>query len=154
MGAKRARRKTGRDALAFVRRHGAVPLSARAAVPSLAEWVAGEAIAGSWWGHARGHEIYALASALEDSPDVLVCRALGGKRTFVHRRLWPALVRAAAKFPRAHLARVVEEHTARGRHEVREVAFPRWAPPDVRAAAKALALEDALAQLAAAKLLP
>ncbi|HEU4427431.1 MAG TPA: hypothetical protein VFT98_01650, partial [Myxococcota bacterium] len=143
MAAKGARAKTPRAALAFVRRHGAVLLSGRGAAPSLADWVAGEAIAGSWWGHARGHEIYALASALEKSPDVLVCRAVGGKRTLVHRRLWPALVRAAAEFPRAHLARVVEEHTARGRHDVREMAFPRWAPPDVRAAAKALALDEA-----------
>jgi hypothetical protein len=152
--APRARSTTPRAALAFVRRHGAVLLSARGDAPSLAEWVAGEPIAGSWWAHARGHEIYALANALADSPDVLVCRALGGKRTFVHRRLWPALVRAAARFPRAHLARVVEEHTARGRHEVRELAFPRWAPPDVRAVAKALALDEALAELARAKLAP
>jgi len=152
MAAKRAQAKTPRAALAYVRRHGAVLLSARGAAPSVAEWVAGEPISGSWWAHARGHEIYAIASALADSPDVLVCRAFAGKRTLVHRRLWPALVRAAAKFPRAHLARVVEEHTARGRHEVREQAFPLWAPPDVLSDAQALSLEDALAQLAAAKL--
>jgi len=152
--ARAQRGKTPRAALAFVRRHGAVLLSARGAAPSLAEWVAGEPITGSWWAHPRGHEIYALASALEVLPDVLVCRAIDGKRTLVHRRLWPALVRAATKFPSAQLARVVEEHTARGRHEVREVPFPSWTPPEVRAAAKSLTLEDALAQLAEAKLVP
>ena len=41
--------KTVREALAFVERHGAVLLSARGAAPSLAEWIAGEPIRGSWW---------------------------------------------------------------------------------------------------------
>jgi hypothetical protein len=155
MAAKRTRetaatRKTPRAALAFVRAHGVVLLSARGAAPSLADWVAREPIRGSWWAHPRGHEIYALANALGDSPDVLVCRLLAGKRTFVHRRLWPALIRAASRFPSERLGRVIEEHTARGRHEAREVPFPDWAPGDARAAASELRLEDALAQLAAA----
>ena len=157
MAARRARarktaaaRKTPRAALAFVRAHGAVLLSARGAAPALAEWVAGEPIRGSWWAHPRGHEIYALVNAVSDSPDVLVCRLLAGKRTFVHRRLWPALIRAASRFSSERLARVIEEHTARGRHETREVPFPDWAPRDARAAASGLRLEDALAQLAAA----
>ncbi|HEY8120854.1 MAG TPA: hypothetical protein VII78_06005 [Myxococcota bacterium] len=147
-------RKTPRAALAFLRAHGVVLLSARGTAPSLAEWVAGEPIRGSWWAHPRGHEIYALASALGEAPEVLVCRLLAGKQTLVHRRLWPALVRAAARFPRERLARVIDEHTARGRHETREVPFPRWAPPEVIAAAEALALDDALAQLEAAHVLP
>jgi len=147
-------RKTPRAALAFVRAQGVVLLSARGVVPSLAEWVVGAPIAGSWWAHPRGHEIYAIAGAVADSPEVLVCRLLAGKRTFVHRRLWPALVRAAARLPRERLARVIEEHTASGRHEAREVPFPRWVPAEVRARAKRLALEDALAQLAATRALP
>ena len=147
-------KRTPRAALAFVRAHGVVLLSARGAAPSLAEWVAGEPIRGSWWAHPRGHEIYALAGSLTESPDVLVCRLLAGKQTLVHRRLWPALVRAAARFPRERLARVIEEHTERGRHATHEVPFPRWAPPDVRRTARALALEDALAQLAAAHVIP
>jgi hypothetical protein len=155
MAAKRTRaapaaRKTPRAALEFVREHGVVLLSARGAAPSLAEWMAGEPIRGSWWGHPRGHEIYALVSAISDSPDVLVCRLLAGKRTFVHRRLWPALIRAASRLPSAQLARVIEEHTASGRHETREVPFPDWTPEDARAAASKLGLEDVLVELAAA----
>ncbi len=149
-----AKAKTASQALAFVARQGAVLLSARGAAPSLAEWVAGEPIRGSWWAHARGHEIYALAGAITESPEVLVCRVCAGKVTYLHRRLWPALVRAAARFPRERLARVVEEHTARGHHEARAEAYPRWVPAEARAEAKALALEVALAQLAAAGVTP
>jgi len=155
MAAKRTRttpprHQTPRAALAFVREHGVVLLSARGAAPSLAEWIAGEPIRGSWWGHPRGHEIYALVNAVSDSPDVLVCRLLAGKRTFVHRRLWPALIRAASRLPSERLSRVIEEHTALGRHATRELQFPDWAPREVRAAAGELGLEVALAQLAAA----
>ena len=144
---QRERAKSARQALAFVRRHGIVLQAARGPAPSLAEWVAGEPIRGSWWGHARGHEIYRLASAVADSADVLVCRLVAGKVTFVHRRLWPALVRAAERFPREQLARVSEEHTAAGRHVARSLAFPRWVPAEVRAAAALLTLDEALAQL-------
>ena len=43
------------DALAFVERHGIVLESARhAAIPSLAEAIAGEPIRGSWWAHPKG----------------------------------------------------------------------------------------------------
>jgi len=54
-------------------------------VPSLAQAVAGGAIKGSWWGHAKGHEIFWLTRAMRDSPDVLVCRLVGSKVTDVHR---------------------------------------------------------------------
>jgi hypothetical protein len=151
MTARRRRRgPPARAALAFVRRHGVVLVSASGAAPSLAAWVAGEPIRGSWWAHARGHEIYAVASALRESPDVLVCRLLEGKLTMVHRRLWPALARAAPRLPHDRLARVSERHTERGRHETRETPFPGWVPPDVRAAARRLTLEQALLQLATA----
>ena len=148
--AAKQREKTAREALAFVRRHGVVLESARGPAPSLAAWIAGEQIRGSWWGHARGHEIYRLLGAVADSPDVLLCRLVGGKRSFVHRRLWPALIRAAETLPRERLARVAEEHTAHGRHEVRELAFPDWAPAALRRAANALTLDAALEQLRAA----
>jgi hypothetical protein len=36
---------------------------------------------GSWWGHAKGHEIFWLTRAVRDSGDVLVCRLVGGKVT-------------------------------------------------------------------------
>src|SRR5258707_15776391 len=102
---------TSRQALAFIREHGVVLESARGPVPSLAEVVAGEPVRGSWWSHPKSHEIFAVTRAVRNSDDVLVCRLINRKITFVHRRLWPALVRAAGRLGRAHLSRVSEVHT-------------------------------------------
>jgi hypothetical protein len=138
---------TTRTALAFVRRHGIVLEGARGPVPSLAEAVAGTSIAGSWWGHAKGREIFALTRAVRASADVLVGRLIDGKITYVHRRLWPAVVRLARRFARADLAALREVHTPRGRHEVRVVAFPRWVPSAVKRRAQRLSEAAARAEL-------
>jgi hypothetical protein len=66
------------------------------ALPSITTLVAGEPIAGSWWGHAKGNEIYALASVFERGAGALSLKLVNGKVTFVHRRLWPLLLVAAA----------------------------------------------------------
>src|SRR5215831_10989360 len=124
----------GRQALAFVRRHGIVLMSARGPVPNLAEAIAGAPIRGSWWGHPRSHEMYRVFETVCDSPEVLVCRLVDGKVTFVHRRLWPALVRLAGRLPKGRIAAVRQEHTARGYHQTRAMPFPRWVPKDVLAA--------------------
>jgi hypothetical protein len=141
---------TAAEALAFVARHGVVLQAARGPVPSLAEAVAGERIRGSWWGHPKGHAIFAAASAVADSPDVLVCRLVQGKVTYVHRRLWPALVRLASRFPAESLAAVREEHTAAGHHRRLLTAFADWVPPDVERAAGVLSEREAETQLEAA----
>ena len=86
---------TPSQAAAFVRKHGIVLESAVGPVPSIAAAIAGEAIRGSWWAHPRSHEIFELTRGIRNRDDILVCRLVGGKVTFVHRRLWPALVRAA-----------------------------------------------------------
>src|SRR3990172_7740728 len=86
---------TPKQALAFVKTNGVVLESGRGSVPSLAEAVAGGPIRGSWWGHPKGNDIFLCSRAVRQSPDVLVCRLVGGKVTYVHRRLWPALVRLA-----------------------------------------------------------
>src|SRR2546426_11675907 len=98
------RRVTRRSALSFVKRNGIVLESARGPVPNLAEAVVGGRIRGSWWGHARGKEIFWLTRAVRDSADVLVCRLVGRKITYVHRRRWPARVRLARNFARRDLA--------------------------------------------------
>src|SRR6267143_1583804 len=138
---------TRRSALSFVKRNGIVLASARGQLPNLAEAVVGRRIRGSWWSHAKGKEIFWLTRAVCDSADVLVCRLVGGKITYVHRRLWPALFRLARSFARRHLAAVREIHTAQGRHEERIVPFPRWVPPAVKRAARRLAVADAQAAL-------
>ena len=139
---------TPRRALAFIRKHGVVLESARGPVPSLAEAIAGNPVPGSWWSHPKSHEIFTVTRAVRDSDDVLVCRLIKGKITLVHRRLWPALVRAAGRLPPGHLARVRETHTSSGRHVIKEVPFPGWVPASVRAAARTLSEEAALAAFA------
>ena len=47
-------------AMAFVRRHGIVLVSAKGPAPRLTEAIAGEPIKGSWWGHSKGHQIFAV----------------------------------------------------------------------------------------------
>jgi hypothetical protein len=129
--------------------HGVLLQSARGPIPNVAELVAGEPIRGSWWGHPAGHDIFAVLAHLTDSPDVVRCRLVRGKVTLVHRRVWPALVHLADRFPTAALGSVVEEHTASGAHRSTTVPFPDWVPADVVAAAAALDDADALAQLPA-----
>jgi hypothetical protein len=139
---------TSRRALALIRKHGVMLESARGPVPSLAETIAGEPVRGRWWSHPKGHEIFAATRAARDSDDVLVCRLIKGKITFVHRRLWPALVRVADRLPLAHLSQVREVHTSAGHHLTKEVPFPDWVPSSVRASARTVSEEAALAACA------
>ena len=61
-------------------------------LPSVASLVAGEPVRRSWWGHPRGKEIYAVANQLAASEEVLLIKLVSGKETFVHQRLWSALL--------------------------------------------------------------
>jgi hypothetical protein len=141
------KRMTAEEALAFVREHGIVLVSAKGSVPRLTEAIIGEPIAGSWWAHPQSHHIFAILGAVTDSDQVLVCRLLDGKVTLVHRRLWPALVRLAARFAPERLAQVREEHTPTGRHASRETPFPQWVPADIAEQARTIGEREALAAL-------
>jgi hypothetical protein len=131
----------------FVARHGVVLASGKGPVPSLAEAVAGEPIRGSWWGHPKGQEIFRALGAVDDSPDVLCFRLVDGKVTFVHKRLWPALVRLAAELGKERLTAIKQEHTETGAHRNVLTAFPKWVPREVKTAALKLSEADARAQL-------
>ena len=126
---KRRAMMTPDEALEFVRTQGVVLLSGKGPVPRMVEVIAGEPIKGGWWGHPRSHDIFRVVEAITDSPDILVCRIVGGKVSLVHRRLWPALIRAAGRFPAGDLAKTAQEHTASGRHVRRDTPFPDWADP-------------------------
>ena len=132
-----------KEGLAFVKRHGVVLQAARGSVPSLAEAVVGGKIRGSWWGHPEAREIYRLCEAVCQSSDVLVCKLVEGKVTYVHRRLWPALVRLASRFRREQLAKVWDEHTPTGAHRPRRQAFPSWVPADVLRQAQKVTVTEA-----------
>jgi hypothetical protein len=129
--------------LAFVKLHGVVLQAARGPVPSLAEAIAGGPIRGSWWGHPKGHEIFRVAEAVCESPEVLVCKLIDGKVTYVHRRLWPALVKLASRFEEEQLAKVWNEHTRTGAHRSRRMPFPEWVPSEIMRQAQRLSLAEA-----------
>jgi hypothetical protein len=128
-----------KKAIAF----GVVLQAARGPVPSLAEAIAGETIRGSWWGHAKGREIFRVSHAICESPEILVCKLIDNKVTYVHRRVWPALVKLAPRFGNERLATVWEEHTKIGAHLSRRVPFPEWAPTDVMKEAERLSTPEA-----------
>jgi hypothetical protein len=134
---------TPKQALTFVQQHGVVLQAARGPVPSLAEYITGGPIKGSWWAHSKGHEIFELATVVSEHPDVLVCKLIDGKVTYVHRRLWPALVKLAARFDSAQLARVANEHTKTGAHRSITTPFLAWLPDDVASEAQRLSVEEA-----------
>ena len=64
---------------------------------ALVDAVAGEPVRGSWWGHPASHAIFRALTELRENPDVFLCKLLEGKQTYVHRRLWPALLRVQAE---------------------------------------------------------
>ena len=134
---------TVEDAISFVREHGVVLASGKGPVPRLSEVIAGEAIKGSWWAHPKSHQIFAIFRRLAESREILVCRVVDGKITFVHRRLWPALVRLAKDFDPGRLAQVHQEHTRGGYHIKRDIPFPQWVPPDVTQEAQRLSEQQA-----------
>ena len=138
-----------RAALAFVKKHGIVLMAARGPVPSLAETIGGGPFRGSWWAHPKAQDMYRIFNAVSDSSQILVCRLVGGKVTFVHRRVWPALARLSGALPKSGLAAIREEHTEQGRHRVRVTPYPRWVPKEVLARARRMSHDDAVAQCGA-----
>ena len=141
---------TPKQALSFVETNGIVLESARGPVPSLAETIAAEAIRGSWWAHPKGKAIFACSRAIRNSKDVLTCRLVEGKVTYVHRRLWPALARLSERFAPARIAAIKEVHSATGAHRIETVAFPAWVPSDEMRKGAKLSIEQAAALLESA----
>ena len=103
--------------------------------------IAGGPVRGSWWGHPKGKLIYRIAEELEASGAVLVCKLVAGKVSFVHRAVWPALLRVvldaawrqgAARGLSAAASTLLSEVEARGR-----VSFAGKADVDARKALEA-----------------
>jgi len=132
------------EAFSFVEAHGVVLVAARGPVPRMTEVIAGGPIRGSWWGHPKGREICGVLTALEESTDLLVCRAVRGKATLVHRRLWPALLRAAEVLGPDRVERVIQEHSSAGHHVSHSIASSQWADADTVSKAASMSLADAL----------
>jgi hypothetical protein len=135
------------DPIQFVKLHGVVLEAGSGPRPNLAEAVAGEPVRGSWWGHKKGREIFRATRAVRDCDKILVCRLVGGKITYIHRRLWPAIVCLANFLDKKTLAALQEEHTKSGAHKIRTIPYPRWVPPEVNRAAVKLSEAQAHRQL-------
>lgn len=149
--AKRASKASLPKWVAFVEKHGVVLASAKGPVPSVAEAIAGEPIIGSWWSHPKAQAIFDALSEIDDDIDVRCFKLVDNKVTFVHRRLWPALVRLAqdGRIPADRAASIQQEHMPTGEHKNVVTPFPDWVPDEVGAAAQRLSADDAKQQLGA-----
>ena len=135
------------EALSFIETEGIVLESAHGRVATFADFVAGERVT-RWWSHPTGRLIFALTRAMRDSPDVLTCRLIDGKVTYVHRRLWPALVKLSGELDTSNLGAIREEHTPDGKHQLVVTEFPHWVPVEVLAKSKQLTQREARSMLA------
>ncbi len=52
----------------------------------------GRRVRGSWWADASARTIFAVLQQLNTHPEVTFTKLLGRKDTYVHARLWPALL--------------------------------------------------------------
>ncbi len=135
-----------KEALRFIKVNGVVLESAHGRVPTFVDFVAGERVTG-WWNHPLGRSIFPLTRLIRDSPDVLICRAIDHRVTYVHRRVWPALVKLSDRFSKPDLAWIQEKHLPNGKHKVIKVAFPKWVPAEIITKSKQIGEEDAEALL-------
>jgi hypothetical protein len=78
-------------ALTKLKRYG-ILLESHPKLPSVASTVAGGPIRGSWSGHIRGHEIFYVTRQMASNPDVVITKLVSKRVTYVHRKLWPAIV--------------------------------------------------------------
>jgi hypothetical protein len=140
-------RSRAKETLAWIEDQGVVLQSARGPVPNVAQFIAGEPIRGSWWGHPAGKEIFAILNIVDDSPDVVSTRLINHKVTLLHARIWPSVVRVSEQLGASRLASIHSEHTSNGSHRSFEVDFPFWVPLATIRAGEALSVDEAFAQL-------
>ncbi len=133
-----------RGILAELERSGLL-LAADARLPSVATRIAGAPVRGSWWAHERGRAIFAALVALEESGEATSVKLVERQVTWVHARLWPALVRVATAdepWQRARLSRAASaleaDVAARGELALDDFAGEREARRRRLAAAREL----------------
>jgi len=134
------------EALSFVEANGIVLESAHGRVPTFVDFVVGKPTT-RWWSHPLGRSIFALTRVIRDSPHVLTCRLIDHKVTYIHRRVWPALVKLSGQLSKHDLGAIREEHLPNGKHRVITTAFPRWVPDEVMEESEQLTAREAEALL-------
>lgn len=70
-------------------------LASDAVLPNVTTIITGEPVKGSSWGHPLARAVNETIRALEQHADVVWAPLINGKVTFVHRKLWPALLGVA-----------------------------------------------------------
>jgi hypothetical protein len=75
--------------------HHGMLLAQDGLLPSVVTLVVGSPVAGSWWAHPRGGEIYATLERLEDTGAVLATKLVKSKITFLHRSHWEPFLAVA-----------------------------------------------------------
>ena len=137
---KAKRKPAGSKWVRLVEKHGVMLASARGVVPNVAEVVAGAPIIGGWWAHPKGKAIFAALAELDDSEDVRCFKLIDHKVTFVHRRLWPALVRLARDgvLTDEQVTSIQQEHLPTGEHHNILTPLADWIDDATSTAADAL----------------
>lgn len=64
-------------------------------LPSVVGLFTQRVVSGSWWGIPEGRAIFVCVESIEEN-DAVATRLINRRVTFVHRRLWPALVTLGA----------------------------------------------------------
>jgi hypothetical protein len=85
---------TCRDVTLELEQYGLL-LMQDARIRSVVGILAGGALKGSWWSHPASHAMFHCLEQVGDSPDVLTCRLVARKVTFLHRALWPPFLTVA-----------------------------------------------------------
>src|SRR3972149_3304374 len=71
--------------------------------PNVVALAAGGRVPGPRGGHPLARDVYGVAHPLREHADVIVTKLVSGKATYVHRRLWPAVVAAGTSRERWQL---------------------------------------------------
>ncbi len=144
---------TAEHVVAIVQAHGIMLESARGPAPSFASAAAGEPVPGNWWGHARRYHVFDAIAGIRDSElgtaEVLVCRLIDKRITYIHRDLWPAVLRLSDRLDAGRLGWVREVHTESGAHQTETKPFPDWVPAAILREANEMSADEAVERLSA-----
>lgn len=79
----------------WLRREGLL-LKQDRALPNVVSIVLGASLRGSWWAHPEARRVFDVLTRLAGEPSVLATKLISRKDTFVHERLWPAVLAVGA----------------------------------------------------------
>ena len=118
--------------LDFIQRNKIVTEAATAAVPAVVKFMVAQDYSGSWWSLPNSSLIYNALQEVKESSDLLVCRLVAGKVSYVHRDCWAPLAVLQDYLPDGALGKVEEVHLPSGKHATSVLPPSSWMPADVR----------------------